>query len=143
MPATYSLSDPIETFLWSQTDTTREDCDLLAQSLLSANISPVSIQGSLSYTVADHSRLTQFRRSDSPLAIEVLQRARSIHGSLVADTTYLGRIGQDRPLLVYVIEKLPGITYIEYQLKSGLSQTLCEQRYERQRTLVEDFAQYV
>nr|POE96531.1 hypothetical protein CFP56_56581 [Quercus suber] len=143
MPATYSLTDSVATFLSSQTDTTREECDLLARSLLSAKISPVSIQGAFSYTVADHSRLAQFRRPDSPLEIEVLRRARSIHGSLVADTTYHGQIGQDRPLLVYIIEKLPGVTYMEYQLKSGLRQSLGEQQYKRQLTLVEDFARYV
>lgn len=143
MSATYSLADSVSMFLSSQTDTTREQCDLLAGSLLSADISPVAIQGTFSYTVADLSRLVQFRRPDSPLDTEVLRRARSIHGFLVADTTYHGKIGQDRPLLVYIIEKLPGITYMEYHLKSGLRQSLDEQQYKRQRTLVEDFARYV
>lgn len=143
MPTTYSLNNSIATFLSSQTDTTREECDLLARSLLSDTISPVPIQGSFSYTVADHSRLAQFRTPGSPLDVEVLRRARSIHGSLVADTTFHGQIGQERPLLVYIIEKLPGITYMEYQLQSGIRQSLGEQQYERQRTLVEDFARYV
>jgi len=142
MPVTYSLDDSIATFLSTQTDTTREECDILARSLLSAQVSAVPIQGAFSYTVADHSRVVQFRGSNSPLDIGVLRRARSIHGPLVAETNYHGQIGQDRPLLVYIIEKLPGITYLEYQLRSGLRQSLSEQQYNRQRTLVKDFARY-
>lgn len=143
MPTTYSLTNSIATFLLNHTDTTQEECDSLARSLLSDTISPVSIQGAFSYTVADHSRLAQFRTPDSPLDVEVLRRARSIHGSLIADTISHGQIGKERPLLVYIIEKLPGITYMEYQLKSGLRQSLDEQQFKRQRTLIEDFARYL
>jgi hypothetical protein len=143
MPVTYTLEDSIATFLTSQTGATREECDQLARSLLSGEISPVPIQGAFSYTVADQSRLVQCRSRDSPLDPEVLRHARSIHGSLVAETTYHGQIGQDRPLLVYVIEKLPGVTYMEYRLESDFEQRLDEQHYKRQQTLVEDFARYV
>jgi hypothetical protein len=51
-----------------------------------------------------------------------------------------GQIGQDRPLQIYMIEKLPGITYMEYQLQGETSQSLDEQPYKRQQTLVEEFA---
>lgn len=144
MSITYNLDDSIATFLSTQTDTTREECDILARSLLlSAQVSAVPIQGAFSYTVADHSRLAQFRGPNSPLDVEVIRRARSIHGPLIAETIYHGQIGRDRPLLVYLIERIPGITYIEYQLRSGLRQSLSEQQYNRQRTLIEDFARYV
>lgn len=146
-PTPYSLSTSISTFLSTHSSTTRSECDSLAQSLLSSpTISPVPIQGSFSYTVvASHSQLAQFRSPTSPLDVEVLRRARSIHGSLVADTTFHGQIGLERPLLVYVIEKLPGVTYLEWLMKGGLGRSLelDGERFERQRGLVGDFARYV
>lgn len=139
-PTPYSLSTSISTFLSTHSSTTRSECDSLAQSLLhSPTISPVPIQGSFSYTVAaSPSQLAQFRSPDSPLDVEVLRRAREIYGGdVVAKTEFWGNFGG---LGVYVIEKLQGVTYLEYQLQSGIRQSLGEQQYERQRTLVEDFA---
>lgn len=145
-PTPYSLSTSISTFLSTHSSTTRSECDSLAQSLLhSPTISPVPIQGSFSYTVvASHSQLAQFRSPTSPLDVEILRLAREIHGrDVVADTTFHGQIGLERPLLVYVIEKLPGVTYLEWLMKSGLGRRLDGERYERQRGLVGDFARYV
>lgn len=136
----YSLDDSIATFLSSQTDATQEECDTHARSLLSAEASPVPIQGCYSYTIADHSRLVQFRSLDSSLDMEILLRARSIHGHLVPVTTYHGQIGKERPLLVYIIERLPGITYMEYHIGNDLRQSLDEEQYQKQRILIEDFA---
>lgn len=143
MTAMSSLDNSIAKFLSTQSDTTREECDRVAHLILSANASPVSMQGCFSYTIADHSRLVQFRNPDFPLDIEVLRQARSIHGPLVPATTYHGQIGKGRPLLVYIIEKLPGITYMEYDVRSGLDQSLDEHQFKRQQTLVEKFARYV
>lgn len=144
MAVTYSLDDSIATFLSRHTDTTRAECDALARSILqSSQVSPVAFQGSFSYTVADHVRVVQFRQTDSPLDLEVLDRAHTLHGSLVAKTSFHGRLGRDRPLLVYVIEKLPGVTYLEYQLGGALRENLSEQQYRTQQTLVEDFARCV
>lgn len=143
-PTPYSLSTSISTFLSTHSSTTRSECDSLAQSLLhSPTISPVPIQGSFSYTVvASHSQLAQFRSPDSPLDVEVLRRAREIWGGeIVAKTEFWGKIGGDeRPLLVYVIEKLQGVTYLEWLMKSGLGRRLDGERFERQRGLVGDFA---
>lgn len=136
----YSLDDSIATFLSTKTDATRQECDRLAHSLLSAEASPVTIQGCFSYTIADNSRLVQFRSLDSTLDLKVLRRARSIHGPLVPVTTHHGQVGKDRPLLVYIMEKLPGITYMEYHIGSDLRQRLDEEQYQKQRMLIEDFA---
>lgn len=146
MSTPYSLSTSISTFLSTHSSTTRSECDSLAQSLLhSPTISPVPIQGSFSYTVvASDSQLAQFRSPTSPLDVEVLRRAREVYGGdVVADTTFHGQIGQERPLLVYVIEKLPGVTYLEWLMKGGLGRRLDGERYERQRGLVGGFARYV
>lgn len=141
-PTPYSLSTSISTFLSTHSSTTRSECDSLAQSLLSSpTISPVPIQGSFSYTVADHSRLAQFRSPTSPLDVEVLRRAREIYGGdVVAKTEFWGNLGG---LGVYLIEKLPGVTYLEWLMKSGLGRRLDGEGFERQRGLVGDFARYV
>lgn len=138
-PTPYSLSTSISTFLSTHSSTTRSECDSLAQSLLhSPTISPVPIQGSFSYTVASDSQLAQFRSPTSPLDVEVLRRAREIFGrDVVAKTEFWGNFGG---LGVYVIEKLPGVTYLEWLMKSGLGRRLDGERFERQRGLVGDFA---
>lgn len=144
-PTPYSLSTSISTFLSTHSSTTRSECDSLAQSLLhSPTISPVPIQGSFSYTVvASHSQLAQFRSPDSPLDVEVLRRAREIYGrEIVAKTEFWGNFGG---LGVYLIEKLQGVTYLEWLMKSGLGRSLelDGERFERQRGLVGGFARYV
>lgn len=139
-PTPYSLSTSISTFLSTHSSTTRSECDSLAQSLLSSpTISPVPIQGSFSYTVvASHSQLAQFRSPTSPLDVEVLRRAREIYGrEIVAKTEFWGNFGG---LGVYLMEKLQGVTYLEWLIKSGLGRRLDGERFERQRGLVGDFA---
>lgn len=142
-PTPYSLSTSISTFLSTHSSTTRSECDSLAQSLLSSpTISPVPIQGSFSYTVvASHSQLAQFRSPTSPLDVEILRLAREIYGGdVVAKTEFWGNFGG---LGVYLIEKLQGVTYLEWLMKSGLGRRLDGERFERQRGLVGDFARYV
>lgn len=142
-PTPYSLNNSISTFLSTHSSTTRSECDSLAQSLLhSPTISPIPIQGSFSYTVvASHSQLAQFRSPTSPLDVEVLRRAREIYGGdVVAKTEFWGNFGG---LGVYLIEKLQGVTYLEWLMKSGLGRSLelDGERYERQRGLVGGFCE--
>ena len=77
------------------------------------------------YTViagAKQSKIVQFRAQSSILDMETLNLARAIHGQFVATRTYHGNIGQSSPLSVYVIEKLPGTTYIQARcINDGLS----------------------
>ncbi|EMF08053.1 uncharacterized protein SEPMUDRAFT_136875 [Sphaerulina musiva SO2202] len=141
-PTPYSLSTSISTFLSTHSSTTRSECDSLAQSLLSSpTISPVPIQGSFSYTVvASDSQLAQFRSPTSPLDVEVLRLAREIYGGdVVAKTEFWGNFGG---LGVYLIEKLQGVTYLEWLMKGGLGRRLDGERFERQRGLVGDFARF-
>jgi hypothetical protein len=109
---------------------------------LSIPQSPVPIQGSFSYTVVGGSPpiLVQFRAADSPLDKSLTHKARSIHGSLVAEITYLGSIREKKPLSVYVIEKLSGVTYLQYKLAMGSRMRLSDNQYSNQKGLVEDIA---
>lgn len=57
----------------------------------------------------------------------------------MAKTEFWGNFGG---LGVYLIEKLQGVTYLEWLMKSGLGRSLelDGERFERQRGLVGDFA---
>ncbi len=121
MMPVYSVDSSISTFFASHTNLTQQECDDRAISLIGAPVTPIPIQGAFSYTVVGGSpaRLVQFRTPDSDLDMDFLHLARSIHGSVVARSTYHGNIGHSQPLSVYVIEKLPGVTYMESCLANG------------------------
>lgn len=114
----------------------REDeCNERAASLLGAPVTPVPIQGAFSYTVVGGSptRLVQFRTPESDLEVNLLHLARSIHGGVVARTICTDSVGRSPPLSVYVIEKLPGVTYMEYCLANDLDVMLSSEQARRQK----------
>ncbi len=142
----YSLDSAINEFFKSQSTVTRRQCDELAVSLVGEPVNPVPIQGAFSYTViagVKQSKIVQFRAQISVLDMETLNLARTIHGQLVADCTYHGNIGQSSPLSVYVIDKLPGTTYVEARCIDGLSAELSLEAASRQSNTVIGFAKYV
>ena len=61
----------------------------------------------------------------------------------MAPCTYHGTIGQSSPLSVYVIDKLPGTTYIQARCMNGLSINLLSETASRHSNTVIDFARYV
>lgn len=138
----YTVDTSVSALFTSHTTTTQVECDKRATSLLSAPVTPVPIQGVFSYTVVGGSppSLVQFRCSDSDIDMNILQLARSIHGGLVASTISHGHIGHSRPLSIYIIEKLPGITYMESCLTNGVTTALSPGHFQRQKNTVIDFA---
>ena len=129
MPAfvVYSLEDKIATFFKS-TSVIREACDERAASLVGDPISPVAIQGDCSYTVYggdDSQFVVQFRLQSQSLKLQMVTLARKIHGSLAPSTTYHGQLGENtnqEALSVYSLDRIPGISYIEFQLANTRSQ---------------------
>jgi len=75
--------------------------------------------------------------------METLNLARAIHGQFVAAYTYQGNIGQLSPLSLYVIERLPGTTYIQARCINGLSVEPSLEVVSRQSNTVVGFARYV
>lgn len=143
MYPTYNLDNTINSFFESQSNATRRQCDELAVSLVGEPVNPTPIQGAFSYTVmagAKQSEIVQFRAQSSVLDMESLNLARAIYGQLVAACTYHGSIGQTLPLSVYVIERLPGITYIEARLIYGLSTEPSSEAASRQSNTVMSLA---
>lgn len=144
MPQIYSLESAITQFFTSNTSTTQQQCDERATSLIGSAIRPVNIQGAFSYTVAGvfSAKIVQFRVPNSQLNTSLLSLAKSIHGNTVADCSYHGDIGHPKPLMIYVMEKLPGVTYMEARLNWGqLSKTLSAEQFFKQKSTIGDIAQ--
>ncbi|KAL5355194.1 hypothetical protein BJX96DRAFT_170438 [Aspergillus floccosus] len=108
----YSLEDTINEF-FSGCTVTRDECDQKAVQLTGEPVRPVPIQGSFSYTVAGEKLLVQFRVSHSLIDTERLALARKIHGDVVPTCVAKETFGASPALTVYVMDKVPGITYIE------------------------------
>ena len=154
----YSLENEIRSFFDGNPSTSRKECDDLARSLLGGEaVVPFPIQGQFSYTVCSpqavteappggngssdpvgNAKIVQFRLNRSKIDIYVAQLAKAIHGDITAETDYYGEIGPggEACLCVYVIEKLPGITYIEMALE------MIPEMASKQVRLVEDLARY-
>ena len=75
--------------------------------------------------------------------METLKLARAIHGQFVAACTYQGNIGQSSRLSVYVIERLPGTTYIQARCINDLSAEPSLEVVSPQSNTVIGFARYV
>lgn len=127
----YSLDNEIRSFFNGNLSTSRKKYDDLARSLLGGEpVVPFPIHRQCSYTVCspqavtevipggngsshpvENAKIVQFRLNRSKIDIYVAQLAKA------AETDYYGEIGRggEACLCVYVIEKLPGITYIEME----------------------------
>lgn len=111
----FSLEDSFNHF-FSGCTITRKECDRTGTEITSEAVGPVRLQGAFSYTVVARERLIQFRVSKSLLDIERLGLARKIYSNVVPAYVNRGVIGLPRSLTVYVIDKVPRITYIEAPL---------------------------
>ncbi|OJJ68394.1 hypothetical protein ASPBRDRAFT_198831 [Aspergillus brasiliensis CBS 101740] len=101
---------------------TQLDCDDHVRKITGTSaVQGVAIPGSLSYTVIctdipDERRdlIVSFRESNSTLDQAVIALAKSIHGMLVPEATFYGKLpGSDPPLLVYTMTRLPGTPCLE------------------------------
>lgn len=116
--AYYSLDNQISTFFRTHKSVTREQCDKYAASIAGEPVAPEPIQGMWSYTVTagpKQSSIVQFRGPSSALDMDLLTLARATHGIIVPNCVCHGTIGQPMPLPVYVMDKLPGVPYIQVQ----------------------------
>ncbi|CRG82986.1 Tudor domain-containing protein 15 [Talaromyces islandicus] len=97
---------------------TREKCDRRATELAGQAVEPVQLQGAFSYTLAAGNLVVQFRDCDSLLDTKTVDLAREIYGNMVPACVNKGVIGPPPSLTVYLMDKAPGITYIEVPLKT-------------------------
>ena len=157
----YSLENAIRSFFDGDVSPSRRECDDFARSLLGGQpVVPFTIQGQFSYTVfspqaftevrprgdgssqpTTNANIVQFRLNNSKIDIYVAQLAKAIHGDIAAETDYCGEIGQEARacLGVYMIQKLPGVTYIEM---GNFSVEMNPEQASKQLRLIEDLARY-
>lgn len=100
----------------------QSECDDLARKITGGStVEEVRVPGSLSYTVIckdcpDEQKdlIVSFRQSESNLDQAVIKLAQSIHGALVPEATFHGKVpGSNPPLLVYTMPCLQGIACLE------------------------------
>lgn len=124
----HSVDEEIEA-LFAKTTTTREACHEFARGLGGAVVS-VTIQGVCSYTVyggPQSEKVVQFRIKSLALSLETASFAREIYGEFVPNVEYRGQLGDDdaqpdnaeprkEPLMIYVMDRIAGTTYLEFIL---------------------------
>ena len=76
------------------------------------------------------------------LDADLVRLARAIHGHIVPSIESHGSVGEGPSLLVYVMEQLPGVTYMEACLAHNVHTVFSSEQYERQRNTIMDFARY-
>ena len=155
----YSLEKATRSFFDSDISPSRKECDDLARSLLGGEpVVSSNIQGQFSYTVfspqavtevrtggdgssrpAKNAKIVQFRLNNSKIDIYVAQLAKAIHGDIATETDYCRGIRQEpgASLSIYVIQKLPGVTYIDL---GNFSRKMIPEEASKRLRLVEDLA---
>lgn len=127
---------------------TREECHERAVALAGGSaVEPLKIQGHCSYTVYAGEGLesvVQFRQVSLELPIENIDRARAVHGDLVPKVSEQGQLGADtdgerEPVLVYVMNRIQGITHLDFILAHGRSNNTPE-NFAQRKTLMADVA---
>lgn len=142
----HDFDDELAVF-FSQTSVPQTECDTLAAQLLNTtNITPVPIQGTCSYTVfAGQEIVVQFRLKSLELSIETSDLARQIFGKWAPCVEFKQQLGEDgvssekKPVLVYVMSRVKGISMLEFILEYGYQENSDENK-ARRKTLVGDFA---
>lgn len=138
------MSQSIDHFFASCTPVTRQQCDEFVLSRLGTPAKPVAVQSAWSYTVMagkDNCRIVQFRAQTSILDPEMIDLAQRMAPDLVVNVILHGIIGdqEDRPLLVYEMDKLPGEVYMTTADHSIIQP---EDAKARQRNTITDLARY-
>ena len=152
----YFLSNTIHKF-FTQTSTTRSACDAKALELVhgGTEVIPVAIQGVCSYTVYAGPKLehvVQFRLKSLELTPETANLASRIYGCLVPSVEFCGLLGENndnvktdkkkKPLLIYVMDRMRGISHLDFILANGYPEN-SEANFAARRNLMTDIARYV
>ncbi|KAK6860684.1 Protein kinase-like domain protein [Apiospora arundinis] len=115
----YTLEGSIHDFFRTRGGSvTRSECDAKAAALADGEpVNPVSIQGSLSYTVVagpPQTHIVQFRAAQSKLHLTTLELAAAVHPKFFPACTYQGQMGCDASALhVYIMDKREGLCYFK------------------------------
>lgn len=143
----YSLDSQINKF-FKKTSTTRQACDDKVTELSGGPGEPAPMQGECSYTVfagSSKELVFQFRLKSLFLDLNIIKEARKVYGRLAPETTFHGSLGSDggklESLLVYRMNKVPAVSYIEAQVTSPFHVDSPE-RLQLRSIIMADFARY-
>ncbi|PQK15975.1 hypothetical protein BB8028_0006g02970 [Beauveria bassiana] len=142
MSQAYDIDDSIKYFFESSTSVSRQQCDAFVMSRFKTPAQPVQVQGVWSYTVtagANNPRIIQFREEHSSLDPSKMALVEQAASGFVADILYLGTIGEQRPLHIYEMNKLPGEVYI---IAADHSIPQPDDAKSRQRNTIKDLARF-
>lgn len=146
----YSRDDAIAEF-FQQTCATRASCDRKAEELVGGEVVPVQVQGVCSYSVYAGLQLNyvvQFRLQSLKLNIETVALARQVYGPLSPTVTFHGKLDPEEdeadkePLLVYVMDRVRGLTHLDFVLKYGFPHN-SGSNFAARKNLMGDIARYV
>lgn len=143
----YSVDGEIADF-FRQTTATRAECDEHALALVGGPaVMPVAVQGVCSYTIyagPDLGFVVQFRLKSLELPVQTAKLARTIYGHFAPEVSVHGQLGADadgerEPLLVYVMNRVKGISHLGFILAHGYPENTPE-NFARRKTLMADVA---
>ncbi|KAI9891264.1 MAG: hypothetical protein M1814_002954 [Vezdaea aestivalis] len=141
----YSLDTAIAEF-FLQTSATHEECDRKAKEIAKGKVVPVTVQGNCSYSVYAGPELefvVQFRLKSLVVKSEIMTKAREVYGSLAPFTSFHGQVGEDggEPLFIYVMNRVPGISYLDFILANGFPEN-SDDNFIWRKTLMKDVARF-
>ncbi|KAF2433742.1 hypothetical protein EJ08DRAFT_706182 [Tothia fuscella] len=146
----YSWEHAIAEFL-TQTCTTRSVCESKALELVGGKIRPVEVQGVCSYTVYAGPKLehvVQFRLESLKLDPKTATLARQVYGSLAPSVQFHGVLegegdeAEKEPLLVYVMDRMRGISHLDFILTYGFPEN-SESNFASRKNLMTDIARFM
>lgn len=143
----YSVDAEISSF-FAKTSATRLGCDTRAMQLVGGKTVPVDVQGVCSYSVYAGPNLefvVQFRLKSLELQPETSTMARKIYGLWAPKVSFKGQIGdtvgRGEPLCVYVMDRVQGISHLDYILARGHPENSSDNMQSR-KILLGDMARY-
>jgi hypothetical protein len=106
-------------------------------------IRPAKTQGYCSYTiVVGDDTIVQFRPSNYELDLQVTAAARDVYGNFAPSTEFL-TILELSNLLVYIMDKMPGISYRDFKLSEHVLADTDTTAFNVRKTLCIDFATFL
>ncbi|KAK2748363.1 hypothetical protein FQN57_001021 [Myotisia sp. PD_48] len=143
----YNANQQIAQF-FEKTSTSRLTCDTYVKERLGKDAIPVAIQGVCSYTVfAGPELVAQFRLKSLQLKMEYINLAQTIYGHFAPQVDFKGQIGGNidgrEPLYIYIMRRIPGITYLDFILAhSGAVPENSPEFSSWRKNLVADIAKF-
>ncbi|KAI1368757.1 hypothetical protein F5Y08DRAFT_354012 [Xylaria arbuscula] len=145
----YSVDLEIAQF-FEQTSATRSECDDYAKQRVGGNVVHVAVQGSCSYTVYAGPKqefVVQFRLKSLRPKPGTYELAQEIYKGLVPEVSFRGQLGKEEvqgekePLYIYVMNRLEGISQLDFILSHDATENSPEWFMWR-KSLITDMARF-